>query len=830
MGSLQVFGWEVYKSLRILRYCLLFIFTAALLFIRHNQEGRFRICVPLLTQGPARVLFSPNTSAADSELGEMDANITIEQEEASTSLFAPDLPLAAPQGMCPCKTTETREMSSSGMRAKPCSCEQCQVPVVEIHCSGKKSAQSPPFDENLHTSSDAWKESGVQDRVPGSLLPEIGWSSPLVEGEERVPLWRTSTPRTSRFKALSLREDHPGRDACSARRCHSLTSTPLRKGDTLSACVRQLDAPLERPLIGQRFAESTHGMNHVSSDLIPDGAGGESRNIPKWPHQPNCHDILKAEVVGLDLKASVLSADFPDQTADGSGWQTPGQRRFNASAPKSDASLSSAMLSVNDLPMSPALHRRRKSLSKRGTRKDLANAHESEMTSVDEALADFFSSPETSAKRRRHAPGKGVKRASTGSALENLDGEEPAAAVAEADTEQDFGKDHSSAYSKVGDERSPQSGHVLVEKSVRNGQTGLQTTTTVSDHPFEEAEAGIPNSDEATNQNVLIKNSTSCKTDIINNSFGKTPVKGDTANHAYPRTMSTPPSILRSSGKQRQLSSSSKRVRFAADCKGKALTLKSKDKFRRKLATLDDVSEKEQKDMGQASVVTTVCSNNGGSECEVKKGDVKEWEKGLAASPSLTEDCFAPTLLTSETATTSAAENVKTLDATRLQTTQVCAVGTESSTTSRSQEPLVYPDQDEVRTRSAMMPSFAAPDKARTESVPLREGEVQGQVEVNSVQSLLKSSNVQSLLKSPPLHEKVPWSGNSGPMNQARGSVRKTPLAETSQDSSGTVGVQNEGKMFSTVEPQGVEITQKIGKEETSGGKKAENAVPPAKR
>ena len=791
-------------------------------------------------QGPARVLFSPNTSAADSELWETDANITIEQEEASTSFFAPDLPLAAPQGTCPCKTTERREMSCSSVRAKPCYCEQCQVPVVEIHCSGKKSAQSPPFDENLHTSSDAWKESGVQDRVPGSLLPEIGWSSPLEEGEGRVPLWRTSTPRTSRFKALSLREDRAGRDACSTRRCHSLTSTPVRKGGTLSACVKQLDAPLERPLIGQRFAVSTPGMNHISSDLIPDGADGESKNIPKRPHQPNGHDILKSEV-GLDLKASISSADFPDQTADGSGWQTPGQGRFNTSASKSDASLSSAMLSVNDPPMSPALHRHRKSLSKRGTRKNLANAHESEKTtSVDEALADFFSSPETSAKRQRHAPGKGVKRPSTGSALENLDREEPAPAVAEADTEHDSGKDHSSAYSKVGDERSCQSGLVLVEKSVRNGQTGLQTTTRVSDYPFEEAEAGIPNSDEATNQNVLIKNSTSCKTDIMNNGFGKTPVKGDAANHAYPRIMSTPPSILRSSGKQRQMSSSSKRVRFAADCKGKALTLKSKDKLRRKLATPDDVSEKEQKDMGQASVVTTVCSNSGGSECEVRKGDGKEWGKVLAASPSLTDDRFTPTILTSQTATTAAAENVQTLDATtRLQATQVCAVGTESATTSRSQEPLVYPDRDEVGTRSAMMPSLVAPDKARTESVPLREGGVQGRVEVNNVQSLLKSRNVQSLLKShnvqsplksPPSHEKLPWSGNSGPMNQARGSVRKTPVAETSQDSGGTVGVQSEGKMLSTVEPQGVEITQKIGKEETSGGKKAEKAVTPAKR
>ena len=886
-------------------------------------------------QGPARVLFSPNTSAEDSELSEMDVNMTIEQEEASMSLFAPDVSLTAPQATCSCRKTERREYDSD-MRAKPCSCEQCQVPVVEIHCSENKSGQSPSFDINKNTKSRVRKEADHQVMVPGSLL-EKEWSSPQMGGEERVLFWQTSTPRTGRLKFVSLRDNCPDRDVLLTRRCNSLTPTPERKGNsTLSSHVPQLDSPFERTPIGQRSPVSVPGASQVSSNLAHDNAGGGVRDIPKQSHLSDCHDILKPEfeVAGLDLKTSVSSAGISDQIVDDKGWQTPrqgnGSLHFNTSTPKPDAYLSSQMSSVNDAPGFETQHYHRKSLKKRGTPKNLATMYKSEKTmSVDEALADFFSSPETSAKQRRHAPGKGAKRSSPISAPGNSDREEP---VTEADVELDFREDQLSVNGKVGVRENPQSRHILVENSVNSKQVESLTEAGVSGHHVEEPEIHISNSAKAVEQNVLTENSTFCKTDRIsinNNKSEKAPlrdlsiVKTDMVNYASP-LLSTPPSILRSAGKQRQMPPSLKRVRFAADCQGNVSIARSKDRLRRKLAAHVGDGEKERQHEGEASAVTTVCSSDAGAEFEVKKDGVTDCEKAATFYSPLAEDCSAPTLMTSETVTPSAAKKVQDFDAARLHTIQACAAGienadvlgsqaagaesadtsrsqaaepestdasrsqtaetegadtsrsqavepestgtsrsqcagtgstdtsrsqaaeTEGADTSRSQhvetestprsqhaetdsaghssvsqEPLIPPNRDEIKASSTRTVPPTLPDKAMAENVLHCAGQVLGQVPINSMQSPLMS---------PPVHQTVPQSRTFDSLNQARGCVRKTPDGSLSHDAGGASDTQKGPKVLSTVELQSVEMTQKIGKEQMSGGNKAENTITSVKR
>ncbi|KAK7502556.1 hypothetical protein BaRGS_00006131, partial [Batillaria attramentaria] len=417
-------------------------------------------------KGPARALFSPDKSADDSELGDTALDMTVEQEEASISLFAADSILTATPAKSPIAQPRKQSTGCSCRRdgvQSPnlaCVCARSLHPVVEIHCSDEKSNPNSAGDVDV-------EDVGSQDFVPGSPVSVAG--IPAFAGRTTVERTVGTAPCTRRCNSLSLRERLSITDGVYAvRRCSSLTSTPKR--EQCSTPLRMYNSPTHRKPFTAPASSSTpvrvdgrlhlKGMRkgtspfltasrelevlspvHECSDDFPETTNscqmascgdGPNPHVTGGKRQRNRmngtveHGKGELETATKEITAATKEriSSFTSEQVSGVAISSNTEERFTETTSHSDKS-ATANDRVLSLQISQSSQRSSqktsgKSVKKRGTPKNLASCFAEvggdKSTTVDETLADFFSSPDTAAKQRRHAPSKQKRRQSTDSA------------------------------------------------------------------------------------------------------------------------------------------------------------------------------------------------------------------------------------------------------------------------------------------------------------------------------------------------------------------------------------------------------------------------------
>ncbi|XP_025112817.1 uncharacterized protein LOC112575292 isoform X3 [Pomacea canaliculata] len=339
-------------------------------------------------KGPARALFSPTSCGGDSELDDASLDLTVEQEEQSISLVCieePDTSEHTLKSSPVSNSSKTCDCVNNTVKNGEASCEICYSQdifpsVAEIDCT--KNAESsfessltdtkePHFTSKQKLCKDCESDSKVciqTNRLSDSSAIEVLHSNQNVLGKEirsdKQIYRRTSTPKTDRSKLCKFAPDDLDEESQLSMLLILPSSTPLR---------HYQPSLLSSPDIFQP-EESTDFTNTIVN-------GRDQRNFVK-----NGKEILLAS-------SFVHKQNGVDNT-----------RNIQYLGPTSEATVlvnSQNMIEDNTNP-----HCLESRLSrKRGHPKFLFMDEESERkTSIDDFLADVFSSPDTEARQRRSPP------------------------------------------------------------------------------------------------------------------------------------------------------------------------------------------------------------------------------------------------------------------------------------------------------------------------------------------------------------------------------------------------------------------------------------------
>ena len=474
-------------------------------------------------------------------------------------------PLSAGVG-CTCGTPGRQPVHSGSVS---CSCGVKHIPVLEIHCSDRSVDHHKSVDEVCESAGQTQAVVHAVGAAPQTLCSNTEAASNKENNVKRHITTTASTPKGKMKTSIFTESFHKceGGEHCSSQPC-----TCARKHARLcSSSEKSAGDLLDENL--KNLQKSTRLK--VGCELLKDSEGKTVDMLSPSHHTKNA-ELSEPNVQngGVDFGSPVTPRDHHGLKAERLGTPAFKNIPLDTSTPKTIL----ATPASTSTPDSQSSHSQRSSLRRRGKPRELASRFAAEEArSVDEALADFFSSPETTARQRRPAPGKRKKKASL--ALDySVEMDTVMVGLVDPD---------STPVKSSRDEVSVAGGmsrdNLTYERDCNRDKFSLSSDVKEKTQDVSTCKEGSVNSVSLLNVlNASFPDKDINTKDAI--TFSKNPdqtpqksVQTHTScmrripSITSPGMSATPPSILRSAGKQKQASSSAKRVRFSEECNSKSL-------------------------------------------------------------------------------------------------------------------------------------------------------------------------------------------------------------------------------------------------------------------